>query len=893
MIPATPAFASSGVTVVTSSSWLDPPTGPLLAVHIVGQVVNNNTSGSVTLVKIPIRLRDGTLTVFDTQSAFATVNVLGPGESSPFELVLTPVPTNYASFVTGTPTYALATATPYHTQLLTTIDPCSSSEVGQICGSVTNNGTSTVDNVSAILTYLDGVTVAQNKIGVINARNGASLAPNETGHFVPYVRPADQPAGTTTVAIAEPDYPVELNPDALDIGHVNVNKTGHADISLRNKGSLPITVGMLSTSSSEFGATTNCPGSGLAAGLSCLVTVQFMPAALGVRTGTLTITANAAGSPLTVPLTGTGTAPHVSFSPSTQLDFGSTQQVGAPGMTKTVTLTNDGTGPLTISSVGTDNTPTFTADGSACLAPLTAGSQCTINVTFASNIAGPFNGHLVVVDDAPTGTPSGTQTLALTGIASGAGDVVSPSSIDFHGVVVNQTSPAVTVTLTNNGNQSLTVSSAQASGDFTAQSHCALPVAPAHSCTVDVTFKPTTTGDRSGTLTIADNTFVGQQSVSLKGKGVNSTLSFSPTRLDFGTQSLGSSTVLADTVTNLGSAPLVIRAVTPSGDYSETDNCVRTLQVNDSCTVTVTFKPTDIGIRSGAITVTDNTPSGLDVLPLTGTVSNLIKMYTLDGYGGITSDGGSPQLATTAYWKGWKIARSAALLPDGSGGFVLDGYGGLHNFGSAAPESASAYFGWDIARDVAVLPSSTKDNPMGYTLDGWGGVHPFGGAPDVSGTPYWKGRDVALRIALLSDGTGGYELDAYGGLHPFAIGNNTAPPQISNNGYWANWRIVRSIALNPNSTNTTVSGVTLDGYGGVHPFNSAGAPGAVDPSSPAPYFGFDIARAVVLSNASTAARPQGWVLDGWGGLHAFGGAQDVAQGAYWPHFDIGVQLMLR
>jgi Protein of unknown function (DUF1573)/Abnormal spindle-like microcephaly-assoc'd, ASPM-SPD-2-Hydin len=890
MVPATPALAVAGVVeVVSSSSWLDPPTGTLLAVHIVGQVINN-TGGNVTLVKIPISLKDSTGTIFDsTQSTFATVNVLGPGEVSPFEFLLQPVPTNYASFQTGTPSYATAVSQPYHTKLVvvTPSIPCSAD---YICGAVTNTGAVGVDGVRTIFTYVDGsnATVAQEYPMVDKANGGTTLAPGETGHFRFQLTPGE-PVGTNMpIVLAEPNYPVELNPDLLDIGHVNVGKTGHADVSLRNNGSLPVTVSAIGTSNSEFAATTNCPGTGLAPGLSCRVTVQFMPAALGARTGTLTITDDAAGSPLTVPLTGTGTAPHVTFTPSTKLDFGSTQQVGAPGMTKTVTLLNDGTGPLAITSVSTDNAPTFTTDGSACPTALTAGTQCTISVTFASNIAGPFNGHLVVADDAGTGT----QTLPLVGVASGPGDLVTPTSIDFHGVVVNQTSPAVTVTLTNNGNQTLTLSIGTPSGDFAKlNSTCGSSLAAGAHCTVDVTFKPTTTGDRTGSLTITDNTFVGQQSVSLKGKGVNSTLSFSPTRLDFGTQGLGSSTGLTDTVSNLGSAPLVITAVTPSGDYTETDDCVRTLQVNDTCTVTVTFRPTDVGTRSGAITITDNTPSGTDVLPLAGNVSNLIRMYTLDGYGGISSDGGSAQLATTAYWKGWKIARSSALLPDGSGGFVLDGYGGLHNFGSAAPESASAYFGWDIARDVAILPSSTKDSPMGYTLDGWGGVHPFGGAPDVSGTPYWKGRDVALRIALLSDGTGGYELDAYGGLHPFAIGNNTPPPEISNNGYWVNWRIVRSIALNPNSTHTSVSGVTLDGYGGVHPFNSAGDPAVVNPSGP--YFGFDIARAVVVSNASTAARPQGWVLDGWGGLHAFGGAQDVAQGAYWKNFDIGVQLMLR
>ncbi len=149
-----------------------------------------------------------------------------------------------------------------------------------------------------------------------------------------------------------------------------------------------------------------------------------------------------------------------------------------------------------------------------------------------------------------------------------------------------------------------------------------------------------------------------------------------------------------------------------------------------------------------------------------------------------------------------------------------------------------------------------------------------------------------MRIVLLSDNSGGgYVLDVYGGLHPFSVAGHAVPPDITNNAYWAGWRIVRGVALNPNSSTGAVSGVTLDGYGGVHPFSSAGTPGPVDPAGP--YFGWDISRGVVLSGASTTAKPQGWVLDGWGGLHAFGGAPAVTQGAYWPNFDIGVQLVLR
>ena len=69
----------------------------------------------------------------------------------------------------------------------------------------------------------------------------------------------------------------------------------------------------------------------------------------------------------------------------------------------------------------------------------------------------------------------------------------------------------------------------------------------------------------------------------------------------------------------------------------------------------------------------------------------------------------------------------AATAP---GGWVLDGWGGLHRFGSAPAVTGGAYWpGWDIARGVGVNDSG----PGGWVLDGWGGLHPFGGAPAVTG----------------------------------------------------------------------------------------------------------------------------------------------------------------
>jgi outer membrane protein assembly factor BamB len=368
-------------------------------------------------------------------------------------------------------------------------------------------------------------------------------------------------------------------------------------------------------------------------------------------------------------------------------------------------------------------------------------------------------------------------------------------------------------------------------------------------------------------------------------------VTINPTSLAFDNRAQGTtSPAQSATITNSGSAPLTISNIAASGDFAQTNTCgtlPATLAVNANCTVNVTFTPIGSGTRTGAVTITDNASGSPHSLGLTGYSFAFKGAYTLEGWGGLHADGGSTSMTDSASWPGWKIARSGALLPAGGGGFVLDGYGGVHPFGSITNVSA-AYFGWDIARDVAFLPSATATSPQGYTLDGWGGIHPFGGAPAVGGFGYWPNWDIAKRFAILSDGTGGYVLDGWGGLHPFAIGSNSMPPAITNFGYWPNWNIARDLALAPGSTRTNVAGVTLDGFGGVHPF---GASGPVAGQT-AYWANWDIARAVRYAQDSTVANPKGWTLDGWGGIHPFGGAPSIPMGGYWPNWDIATQLIL-
>jgi L,D-transpeptidase catalytic domain len=166
------------------------------------------------------------------------------------------------------------------------------------------------------------------------------------------------------------------------------------------------------------------------------------------------------------------------------------------------------------------------------------------------------------------------------------------------------------------------------------------------------------------------------------------------------------------------------------------------------------------------------------VAPLGGVV--------LDLYGGLHTFDGYPLNSTVApYWPGFDIARAVVVLPGGTGGWTLDGWGGIHNWGSAPPITTPAYWlGWDIARALVVLP----DNRSGYLLDGYGGLHAFGPhAPAYSPPSYTPGIDISRGVEVVANAagvaTGGWTLDGSGGLHPFGTVPSTADPMAVHPGH--------------------------------------------------------------------------------------------------------------
>jgi probable HAF family extracellular repeat protein len=307
-----------------------------------------------------------------------------------------------------------------------------------------------------------------------------------------------------------------LSPTSLTFSTQVIRTTSAAEtVALKNTGATSLTISSIAitgTDHADFAQTHTC-GSSLAVGASCSISVTFSPTASGTRTAILSVTDNAAGSPQKVSLAGLGTTAILS---STSLTFGAVG-IGATSLAQFVTLSNVGTATMTISSIAITgaNAGDF-AQTHTCGSSLAGGGAgCSIRVTFKPTASGTRTAMLSVTDSA-AGSP---QRVSLAGFGTTAR--LSPTSLYFASMPVGTTSLPQTVTLTNVGTTTLTITgiaiTGAKAGDF-AQTHtCGSSLAAGASCSISVTFKPTATGVRNAALSVSDNASGSPQTVSLCG----------------------------------------------------------------------------------------------------------------------------------------------------------------------------------------------------------------------------------------------------------------------------------------------------------------------------------------------------------------------------------------
>ena len=274
---------------------------------------------------------------------------------------------------------------------------------------LTNAGTAPL-NITSITASGDfaqtntcGTLVAANSNCTVSVTFTPTVAGSRTGTLTVTDDATSSPQ-TTNLAGTGVAQGVVLSQTSIAYGNVATGNSSSAiNVTLTNGHNAPLNIASIVTTG-DFRQTNTC-GTIVAAAGNCVISVTFVPAAKGVRTGTLTVTDDAANTPQTASLSGTGIAP-VTVTPSS-LNFG-TQAVGTTSAAQTVTLRNKQNVPLTFTSIVANGNYSQT---NTCGASIPVGGSCTISVKFTPTRTGALNGTIKVTDSANTSP----QAISLTG----------------------------------------------------------------------------------------------------------------------------------------------------------------------------------------------------------------------------------------------------------------------------------------------------------------------------------------------------------------------------------------------------------------------------------------------------------------------------------------------
>lgn len=449
-------------------------------------------------------------------------------------------------------------------------------------------------------------------------------------------------AGSGPVACAAFTPPV-VNFGALPTGsasppiNILLANNGDANLNINANG-----ITIAGPNSADFSEMDNClSSSSLAPGTGCGLGVTFTPTIVGTETATLEVADDAIGTPQTLTLTGIGSSGEVTLS-NPSLSFGNVAQgtITAPG---TTILTNVGNGTLSITGakiIGSNPTDFVFAGSTTCSvgSTIVPGGSCAIAIDFAPNEPNPpqsLSAQATVSFADNDNQATGTVAIPLSGTeatASMPAVSLATTALAFGSVNVGSSTSQPPVLLKNSGSAALSIASVGMAGadpnDFVETNTC--PLAPSatlasgSSCTISVTFQPTTTGPRTANVSISDNATPSQQTIGLSGTGTIPGVSLSPPSLTFAAQDVGPPPSAPQNVTlkNTGAPPLTISSISFTGanpgDFAQTNNCplapAATLSAGSICTISVTFQPTGTGQRSAALSVADNsTPSPQNV----------------------------------------------------------------------------------------------------------------------------------------------------------------------------------------------------------------------------------------------------------------------------------------
>ena len=475
--------AGAGLTTsgVTTPTTLNPSQSVTLTVSFAPAAAGSMT-GSISIVS-------------DAGNSPLKIAVSGTGAQA--GLTIAPASFNFGSVVDGQAKSQPITVTNTGTAALTIAQLSVTGSGYSVSGLATPATIAAGSN--ATFSVLFAPTTAGSLSGTVSIVSNAPNSPNVLSL-----------SGTGTAA----SVALSSNPTSLSFTNVNAGSSSSKSATITNSGNTSLTISQISVNAKDFKVSGMATPVTLAAGQNAAMSVSFSPTASESITGNITVSGSY-GASAVIPVSGNGVQPGLTITPSSA-SFGNVT-VGSPA-TQTFQLTNSGTGTLTVTQVSVAGSGFSTG---TLLLPITlnSGQSTNFNVQFAPASAATASGSVTIVSNAPN-SPT-VIALRGTGVAATQLLTFSTTNLGF-GNVNTGSSSTQSVTVTDSGNASVTISQITESGAGFTLSGAGTPVtlSAGQSLTFGVIFSPNAAGGDTGTVTVTSTATVSPTTIALSGTGV-------------------------------------------------------------------------------------------------------------------------------------------------------------------------------------------------------------------------------------------------------------------------------------------------------------------------------------------------------------------------------------
>jgi len=406
-----------------------------------------------------------------------------------------------------------------------------STSFGNVIVGASNTQALTIKNTGTANLSVTQAALAGTGFSLTGLTLPLSVAPGGSSSFTLGFTPASASSltGSVTLVNNSPSSPLVValagtgvasalqltaSPVSLSFGSIATGTSTSQSVTVTNTGNSSVSVSQISENGTGFSVAGFTAPLTLTAGQSTTFSVTFAPASAASLSGSVTITSNASNSPLTISLSGTGVQPQISVTPAS-VSFGNVT-VGVTN-TQSLTIRNAGTANLSVTQAVMAGTG-YTLSGLTVPLSVAPGGSSVFTIGFTPASASSFSGSLTLVSN--TSNSPLVVALAGTGISPVLQLTVTPASLSF-GSITTGTSATQSVTVTNSGNASVTLSQISESGTGFSVTGCTPPLtlAAGQSTSFSVTFDTATAGSLSGSVTVTSNAANSPEVISLSGAG--------------------------------------------------------------------------------------------------------------------------------------------------------------------------------------------------------------------------------------------------------------------------------------------------------------------------------------------------------------------------------------